>query len=167
MTNPDTTASFWRRLMYRWLIEYNPLYLLSAALVLGGMQLISRGLAENGSLYQQVGVAAIAEVYAFALIGGAALLTRIGLRRPAVLLALVTILYQGDLTLHTETCAYLGWVGWLGAGAWYLDLPRQAVRPRLGTEAPAVALGGGARRRWRSRPDSVPALSSATWNLAA
>ena len=40
------------------------------------------------------------------------------LRRPAVLLALLTVLYQGDLTLHTETCAYLGGVGIFASVAW-------------------------------------------------
>lgn len=127
--------SFWRRLLHRWLVQYNPLYLLSAMLVLGGMILTSRGLAREGSLYGELGVAAIAEVYAATLIGGAALLTRIGLRRPAVMLALLTVLYQCDLTLHTETCSYLGavgaWatVGWLAlfvaklrALAWAMNL---------------------------------------------
>ena len=103
--------AYWRRLLHRWLIEYNPLYLLSATLVLGGMILTSRGLAREGSLYGELGVAAIAELYALTLIGGAALLTRIGHRRPAVMLALLTVLYQCDLTLHTETCTYLGAVG--------------------------------------------------------
>jgi hypothetical protein len=111
-------GSFWRRLLHRWLVQYNPLYLLSATLVLGGMILTSRGLAHEGSVYGEVGVAAIAELYAVALIGGAALLTRIGQRRPAVMLALLTALYQGDLTLHTETCAYLGSVGTWAAAAW-------------------------------------------------
>jgi len=121
--HPSTNESsadnaFWRRLLHRWLVQYNPLYLLSAALVLGGVTAISQELALANSLYGQVSVAAIAEVYAWALIGGAALLTRIQLRRPAVLLALLTVLYQGDLTLHTETCAYLGGVGIFASIAW-------------------------------------------------
>lgn len=107
-----------RRLLHRWLIEYNPAYLLSATLVLAGVIVISRSLAQEGSLYGQLGVAAIAEVYTWCLIGGAALLTRLRLRRPAVMLALLTALYLGDLTLHTETCAYLGGVGFFAALGW-------------------------------------------------
>src|SRR5690606_9630249 len=84
--------AFWRRLLHRWFVEYNPFYLLSATLVLGGMILTSRALAAGGGVYGQVGVAAIAELYASALIGGAALLTRIGQRRPAVMLAVLTVL---------------------------------------------------------------------------
>jgi hypothetical protein len=107
-----------RRLLHRWLVEYNPLYLISATLVLGGMILTSRGLALEGSVYGELAVAAIAEAYAAALIGGAALLTRIGQRRPAVMLALLTVLYQGDLTLHTEACVNLGTAGLFGTAAW-------------------------------------------------
>ena len=144
----DTTASihpdFWRRLLHRWLVQYNPLYLLSAALVLGGITLISRGLAHESTLYGQLGVAVIAEVYAFSLIAGAALLTRIGLRRPAVMLALLTVLYQGDLTLHLETCAYLGGVGvaaslgWLALFGAKLYALAWAVRLRLSPSTVAL-----------------------------
>ena len=116
--NADTEDTFWRRLLYRWFVEYNPLYLLSASLVLGGMLLLSRGLAHAGSAHGELGVAAIAELYAITLIGGAALLTRIGHRRPAVMLSLLTVVYQCDLTLHTETCAHLGSVGIWAAAAW-------------------------------------------------
>ncbi len=116
----EDARAFWRRLLHRWLVQYNPMYLLSAALVLGGMSLLSRGFAAAGSTGGQVGVAAIAELYAFALIGGAAILTRIGLRRPGVMLALLAALYQCDLTLHTETSAYLGRIGIVASAAWVL-----------------------------------------------
>lgn len=109
---------YWQRLLHRWFVQYNPIYLVSAMLVLGGMITAARGLAHEGSLYGPLGIAVIAEVYALALIGGAALLTRIRQRRPAVLLAIITIAYQSDLTLHTETCAFLGGVGIAASIAW-------------------------------------------------
>lgn len=146
--NGDTPDSFWRRLLYRWFVEYNPLYLLSASLVLGGMVLLSRGLARAGSVHGELAVAAIAELYAFALIGGAALLTRIGHRRPAVMLALLTVLYQCDLTLHTETCAHLGSVGVWAAGAWLalfvgkLHALGWAMKLRVARSALATAMLG-------------------------
>lgn len=124
MTDPpnDTSRSdgdsYWQKLFHRWFVEYNPLYLVSASLVLGGMVLLSRGLAESNNLRGQLGVAAIAELYAAALIGGAALLTRIGHRRPAVMLAMLTVVYQCDVTLHTETCPNLGTVGAVAAATW-------------------------------------------------
>jgi hypothetical protein len=137
--------AYWRRLLHRWLIEYNPLYLISALLVLSGMILTSRGLAREGSLYGEIGVAAIAELYAVALIGGAALLTRIGQRRPAVMLALLTVLYQCDLTLHTETCTYLGAVGtaatigWLALFVGKLYALAWAMKLRVSRAAQATA----------------------------
>lgn len=142
--------SYGRRLLHRWLVEYNPLYLLSATLVLGGMILTSRGLAREGSLYGLIGVAAIAELYALALIGGAALLTRIGQRRPAVMLALLTVLYQCDVTLHTEACPNLGTAGACAAAGWLalfvvkLHALAWAMKIRLARSAVATAAVAGA-----------------------
>jgi hypothetical protein len=142
--------TFWRALFYRWFVEYNPLYLVSAALVLGGCLLWSRGLVEEQSLAGPLGVALVAEVYAASLIGGAALLVRIGLRRPAVMLALLSIIYQWDSTLHTETCAYLGRVGSWATAAWVLAFAAKlsalgwALRVRFAPRAVIAALLGAA-----------------------
>lgn len=144
----DPRDPFIRRLLHRWLIEYNPTYLLSAALVLAGVIVISRALAQEGSLYGQLGVAGIAEIYTWCLIGGAALLTRLRLRRPAVMLALLTALYLGDLTLHTETCAYLGVVGlaaafgWLGLFAAKIIALGWAMQLRLSASTRVIPLVG-------------------------
>ncbi|HEY3252687.1 MAG TPA: hypothetical protein VGJ91_02025 [Polyangiaceae bacterium] len=107
---------FWRRLFHRWFVEYNPLYLVSACSVLVGVSELSQGLSHSPS--SGVSVAALAELYAWALIASAAFLMRVGLRRPAVILALLVAVYQCDPTLHTETCAYLGGVGVLAGAAW-------------------------------------------------
>ncbi len=107
-----------RRLLHRWFVEYKPLYLLSAMLVLGGTIAIARGLGEEGSRFGAIAVAGIVEVYALALIGGAALLYRVGHRRSAVMLAFLAALYQGDLMLHTETFPNLGGIGELAVGGW-------------------------------------------------
>ncbi len=144
----DSDDLHWRRLFHRWFIEYNPLYLVSAALVLVGVILTSRGL--TGGLEAQLGISAIAEVYAWALIGGAALLMRIQLRRPAVMLALLAALYQCDLTLHTETCAHLGVVGALGSAVWLVGFVVKlralawAMKLRLSRSALVVASLGAA-----------------------
>jgi len=50
-TDAKSDATFWRQLLHRWLVQYNPLYLLSATLCLAGMILCSRGLAREGSLH--------------------------------------------------------------------------------------------------------------------
>lgn len=151
-TIPDgevQAASYPRRLLYRWFVEYNPLYLVSALLVLGGVTLLSRGYAEQSTMSPEVGpVAVIAEVYAAALIAGSALLTRIGLRRPAAMLALLTVLYQCDLTLFTERSVYLGLTGDLAVGGWLLSFVAKlyalawAMRLRLSWSAVGVAAFG-------------------------
>jgi len=146
-----------RPLLYRWFVEYNPVYLLSATLVLGGCFTLSQGLVEQHGAGASLLIASIAEVYAAALIGGAALLTRIGLRRPAVMLALLAVLYQWDTTLHLETCVYLGVAGAVAAAAWLAIFVAKAValawalRVRLAREALAaaiVAAGGLAVGPW-------------------
>jgi hypothetical protein len=59
--------------------------------------------AVRGDLYNELGLAAIAEVYAAGLILGAAFLVRRGSPRPAVMLGLLAILYQEDLTLQRSS----------------------------------------------------------------
>jgi hypothetical protein len=142
---PREGADFWRGLLHRWFVLYNPTYLVSAALVLGGMITASRALSREDGIAGPLGVALVAELYACALIGGAALLVRIGQRRPAVLLALLTVLYQSDLTLHTETCAFLGTAGAIASAAWLalfvgkLFALAWALRLRLSRRAVATA----------------------------
>lgn len=148
-TAPEPT-DYWRALLHRWFVEYNPFYLVSAMLVLAGLNLVSRGLAGQGSLYGPLAVATLAELYAGSLVAGAALLMRNGQRRSAVVLALLAIAYQGDLTLHTETCAVLGAAGivatttWLVLFALKLILLARAMRVRIAPRALATALLGGA-----------------------
>lgn len=116
----DDDRTLYRAVLHRWFVQYNPLYLVSATLVLGGVITLSSGIA-GGGVFAQLGVTAIAEVYAWALIASAALLVRIGLRRPAVMLALLAALYQVDPTLHTATCAFLGPAGVIGSVLWFLS----------------------------------------------
>lgn len=106
-----------RSLMHRWFVEYNPTYLFSAALVLAGLTLVSCDLAEADAL-AGVGLTGVAEIYALALIAASALLVRVGQRRVAVMVGLLAALYQCDLIMHTETCAFLGELGFGLALAW-------------------------------------------------
>ena len=144
----ETEAEFWRPLLHRWFVEYNPLYLASSLLVLAGLTLVSRSTGAPTLEGELDVVAIVAELYAFALIGGAWLLTRIGLRRPAVLLALLAVLYQADLTLLTERSAYLGLGGevavvvWLGVFAGKLVALAAALRLKLSRSALAVPMFG-------------------------
>lgn len=140
----------WRPLLHRWFVEYNPCYLLSAAMVLAGLLLLSAGLAHDESALGRLGVTAIAELYAVALIGSTALLARIGQQRSAVMLAVLAMFYQGDLTLHTDTAPDLGPLGAVTSAAWLalflakLSALAWAMKLRLSREAAAAAaLGAG------------------------
>ncbi len=123
--------------------EHNPLYLLSAALVLAGCTLWSNSLS---GVSGPVIAALLAEAYALCLVGGVALLTRIELRRPAVMLALLALLYQWDLTFHTETAVFLGDTGYATTAVWAalfvgkLHLLERALRIRLAPHAWLAAL---------------------------
>lgn len=117
MDTTDTEASPLRALLHRWFVEYNPTYLFSAALVLAGLTLVSCDVAHEDAL-AGIGLTGVAELYALALIGGAALLVRLGQRRAGVMVGLLAALYQCDLTMHTETCAFLGELGWALALGW-------------------------------------------------
>ena len=119
MQDDPTITGRWRALNRRWWIEYNPLALASAALVLGGLTLLGQAptIRAGSSVFA---LSAVAEVYALCLIGGAALLYRTGRRRAAVILALLAVPFQADLTLHVETSAYRGVDGIVAAPAWFL-----------------------------------------------
>jgi len=106
--------------MRRWFIEYNPLYPLSAMLVLAGTTLISHAVSQESLPLGGIVAGGVAELYALALIGGVAFLTKIEQHRPAALLALLAVLYQCDLTLQVETYAYYGGVGELASLAWVM-----------------------------------------------
>ncbi len=115
-------------------------------LVLLGLNLLSKGLADRGGTVDALGVALIAEVYALALVGSAALAYRIGQRRSAVLLGLLAVVYEADVTLHTETCAVLGGVGasasvaWLGLAVAKIHALSLALRLRADRRAWALVL---------------------------
>ncbi len=138
----------WRALHHRWWVEYNPLALVSAAVVLAGLVLLARDATFDG--YSTFLLSGVAELYALCLIGGAALLFRIGRRRSAVILGLLAALFQGDLILHSESSGYLGTVGAAAAVGWWLvfalklALLARALRLRLSRSAWGVALLGAA-----------------------
>ena len=147
--DPVPTRSGPSALLYEWFVEYNPAYLFSAALVLAGLTLVSLDLAEDVA-FAGLGVAAVAELYALALIASAAFLRRVGSRRVAVMVGLLAALYQCDLTMHVETSAYLGRVGAVAAFAWValfalkLRLLAAALELRLSLSALLVPTLGAA-----------------------
>ncbi|AKF03232.1 hypothetical protein DB32_000381 [Sandaracinus amylolyticus] len=115
--DPTRDEDALRALLHRWLFEHDPVYLLSAMLVLAGLWLVSRDMAEVAAL-GGLGVGMIAELYALALIGGAAFLWRRHERRAAVMLALLAAIYQCDPTLQVELFSFVGPIGIAASGGW-------------------------------------------------
>ena len=143
-----TTTIDWRAIHHRWWVEYNPMPLLSAALVLGGLTLLGSEASFRGP--SALLLSGAVEVYAFGLIGGAAFLYRIGRERAAVMLGLIAVLFQADLTMHVEASAYMrDWAApaasaWLAVFVLKLVLLAKALRLRLSKSAWASALFGAA-----------------------
>jgi hypothetical protein len=105
-------------LFHTWFVQYNPLYLVSAACVLVGVYLVSEGLSEEVGLRAELWLTAITELYQVLLIAGAAILYRIGQRRPAVMLALLEVTYLVDLTFQNGVAAHLGLLGVVASVGW-------------------------------------------------
>ncbi|MCA9574093.1 MAG: hypothetical protein KC668_01610 [Myxococcales bacterium] len=105
-------------LLRRWLVEYNPLYLASATCVLAGIWILARESARRPTVFGALSVWLLGEVYAMALIGGAAFLMRIRQGRAATMLAIMAAVFQVDPTMHLETSTYLGALGMVTTGAW-------------------------------------------------
>jgi hypothetical protein len=114
--HPYRTAT--ERLLHRWFVQYNPLYIASAVFVLVGITLMNKGLATDPSLWAMLAPRMVSELYALALIAAAAILIRRDLRRPAWFVAMFAVLHQADLTLGTETYALLK-LGVLASAIWF------------------------------------------------
>ncbi|MEM9189757.1 MAG: hypothetical protein AAGF12_11310 [Myxococcota bacterium] len=168
---PDASHTRWQRLAHRWFVEYNPLYLVSATLVLGGITVLAKEVVDLGSIYGGLLIGAIAETYCLLLIGGAAILYRATLRRPAALLGLLAVLFQCDLTMQVEMYSYLDGLRWVAGALWFvlffgkvaalrwafrLSLPRRSY-VLLGVAALGLAVLPQLFRRWstESRTEGV------------
>jgi len=169
MTEDDDA---WRRLLHRWFVQYNPLYLLSATLVLGGTTVLSRAVVTQRIFHGGLAIGAITELYAVMLIVSAAVLVRMRQRRPAVLLALLAVVFECDVTMQVETYAWYGTVGVAASGAWVLlamgklwGLSR-ALRLRASASAwGTIALGASGLAAF---PHLLRGVGpSATWTLVA
>lgn len=98
-----STGSYLSALFYRWFIEYNPLYFTSALCFVFGVYLVSTGMRQINWLDGQLLLTAVIECYEFLLLAASFILYRIaGLRRPAVILAVINICFLFDCTYQTE-----------------------------------------------------------------
>ena len=106
-------------LLHYWFVQYNPLYFFSALCVLAGVYLMSRGLDSLGFRAGQLILVEVVQAYEILLIVGAGLLYRVaGQRRPAVILAMMEVLFLMDCNFLTEGLGAMGSVGAAGSTVW-------------------------------------------------
>jgi hypothetical protein len=119
----------WADIFHHWFVRYNPLYFFSAAFILGGISLVSRGLGETGAgtelpVHPQILLAGITQIYEFGLIASAAFLARrLAMVRPAVLLGLAEMVFLLDCTFRLESVALLGTAGTVAVAVWMALVP--------------------------------------------
>jgi hypothetical protein len=112
-----------RALLLRWFVDYNPLQLLGACLMLCGVWFVAAHLDQTHSRFGDLWLLGVLEAYELALLAGAALLMRLAYRRAAGFLGvLAVVLLFGDPTFQLEQLVTMGALGWLVGGAWLLLL---------------------------------------------
>ncbi len=135
--------------LHRWFVQYNPAYFASALCLLAGIFLVSNGLGGPERRSGELWLFGVVQLYEVMLIAGAGFLYRLlGQRRPAVILALVEMVYLLDPTFQTEVAAYLDdagrWISaaWLAGFAIKLYALAWALRLRVPTRVIALAVAG-------------------------
>lgn len=115
IVSTDTIAS----LFYRWFVEFNPLYFASALFFVFGVFLVSKGMSQINWLDGQLLLTAVIESYEILLLAGSFILYRVaGLRRPAVILAIINICFLFDCTYQTEHISTVPAVGEIATLLW-------------------------------------------------
>ena len=143
----------WRDLLHYWFVQFNPLYFISAMCILFGVFLVARNietLAPKSPERAQLMLFAIIQAYEWLLIGGAVLLAqRARVVRPAVILALLEVVFLFDCTFRLESIAFLGPLAYWLAAAWCLLtlLKVRVLKAALRLQLPGrvqAAVGAGA-----------------------
>ena len=115
------------RILHRWFVRYNPLYFFSALCVLAGVFLVSTS-PEADSDGMRLLLAGVTQIYELLLLGAAAFLFRLaGLRRPAVILAIVSLPFLFDWTLQLEAASTFHHYGVLASTLWVALVPAKIL----------------------------------------
>ena len=116
-----SSNNYINQLLYVWFVKYNPLYFISALCFVFGVLLVSRGMHKIDWIDGQIILTAVIESYEIALLAGSFILYRkISQYRPAIILALLNIIYLFDCTFQTEHISTLGYLGGFSTVIWLL-----------------------------------------------
>jgi hypothetical protein len=109
------------QLFYKWFVKYNPLYFISALCFVFGVLLVSRGMHKIYWIDGQIILTAVIESYEILLLAGSYILYRkVSQNRPAIILALLNIIFLFDCTFQTEHISTLGYLGGFSTLIWLL-----------------------------------------------
>jgi hypothetical protein len=112
---------FINQLAYTWFVKYNPLYFISALCFISGVLFVSRGMPQIDWIDGQIVLTAVIESYEILLLVGSFILYRkISQTRPAVILAMLNIIFLFDCTFQTEHLSTLKYLGGLSTVIWLL-----------------------------------------------
>jgi hypothetical protein len=104
--------SYLNELCYEWFVRYNPLYFVSAACFIFGVFLVSKGIYDIDWIDGQIILTGVIEFYQILALAGSFILYRIlGQTRPAVILAIMNIVFLFDCTYQTEHLSYVPYIG--------------------------------------------------------
>ena len=124
-TNPPKKITsgnnYINQLFYTWFVKYNPLYFISALCFVFGVFLVSRGMHKIYWIDGQIILTAVIESYEMLLLVGSFILYRkVSQHRPAIILALLNIIFLFDCTFQTEHISTLGYIGGFSTAIWLL-----------------------------------------------
>ena len=118
-TGPNNT--YFQQLFYDWFVRYNPLYFVSAACFIFGVLLVSKGIQNVEGIDGQILLTGVIELYQIGLLAGAFILYRIFNQvRPAVILAVMNIVFLFDCTYQTEHLSFAEFIGEISSVIWVL-----------------------------------------------
>ena len=108
-------------LFHKWFVRYNPLYFISASCFIFGIFLVSRGMHKINWIDGQIILTAVIESYEILLLAGSFILFRmVSQYRPAVMLAVLNIIFLFDCTFQTAHISYVKDIGGISTLIWLI-----------------------------------------------
>jgi hypothetical protein len=113
--------NFFNELIYEWFVRYNPLYFVSAACFIFGVFLVSKGIYDIDWIDGQIILTGVIEFYQWLALAGSFILYRsLSQTRPAVILAIMNIVFLFDCTYQTEHLSSVPYIGGFLSVLWIL-----------------------------------------------
>lgn len=114
-------SNYIKYLFHKWFVNYNPLYFISALCFIFGVFLVSRDMHKIHWIDGQIILTGVIESYEVVVLAGSFILYRIVSQfRPAIILALLNIIFLFDCTFQTEHISTVYYLGGISTVLWIL-----------------------------------------------